>query len=404
MDIRLRSRYITIRILPVALAILVALMPSGILANAVGQGPTEQSAAAATTAAPLSGSLDGRAGNHQSRTISVSGSSVARVSPDTATISFGIENQESTARQAAEANAAVAAKVIASLKDVGVSPSDIGTSYYSIYPVYEYREERGKCSTGDDGKMYCPPPVGKQVLIGYKALNSITIQSSQLDKSGEWIDAAISAGANRVDSLSFLASQQLQNKIRTQLISEAIIDARNQANAALVPLGKNVTDVLSVNLSGYPIIYPKRGFENSGSASPSAISTPIIPGVQEVTLSAQVTFEIGDASQGRQLAGRAIDNASSVTTSPNQNFKITLESNPTTGYQWDVAVNTNANVAKFVSSDFLPSESGLLGAGGKQVLTFQALNAGQATIVLEYARPWDKGNPIEVHLIYLMVG
>lgn len=393
---RSASKYIVLGILAAVFASILIAIPTGIVANAAAQDVATKSG----TASPSRSDWD--AYTPKSRTISVTGSAVTKVSPDTVTISFGIENQNNTARLAAQTNAAVAAKVITAMKDSGVLASEIGTSYYNIYPVYETRDEQAKCSTSSDGKTYCPPPTGKQILVGYKALNSIIVQSSKLEKSGDWIDAAIDAGANRVDSVSFSASQSLQNKIRTQLVSEAIADAQNQANVALTSLGRNVTDILNVNLSNYPVIYAKRGFENSGASPAAAPTTPIIPESQEVMLTAQVTFEIGETSQARQLAVQAA-NSTSITASATQNFNITLDSNPTTGYQWDVAVNTNSNTAKFVSSEFLASQSDLLGAGGKQVLTFQALSAGKATIVLEYARPWDRENPIEVHLIYLTV-
>lgn len=340
---------------------------------------------------------------HLTRTISVSGTSTVKVLPDTVAISFSVESQNKTAKQAAQTNAVIVARVVESLKNVGVSESEIGTSNYSIYPIYEYREEQAKCYSLEDGKTYCPPPIGKQTLMGYKAINSITIQSSKLDKSGEWVDSAISAGANRVDYLSFSVSQQRQKEIDTQLISDAVADARRQANTALAPLGMNVTDVLSLNIGSYPIIYQKRGFENSGGASPVIPPTQIIPGMQDVTSSVQVTFEIGGFVQGNETQIQTAK-STSVVVSPNHNFNVTLDSNASTGYQWDIGTKTNGAIFSFIGSEYRPSESGLVGSGGKQTLTFHALSEGRSVIVLEYVRPWDKENPADVYVVYLSVG
>ncbi len=77
----------------------------------------------------------------------------------------------------------------------------------------------------------------------------------------------------------------------------------------------------------------------------------------------------------------------------NQQFYITLDSNPTTGYEWQVALISDPDVVGFVSSQYIPPESELLGAGGKQILTFNALQEGNATINLEYIRPFEIGVP-----------
>lgn len=325
------------------------------------------------------------------RAISVTGASMAKVTPDTITVSFAIETQETTAQQAARANADIAVQVVDALEAAGVSEEEISTAQYSIFPVYEYREEQEPCYT-QDGRTYCPPPHGTQVLVGYRAVNSIAVESAKLDMAGQWIDAAVEAGANRVDSLYFSLSPEKQDEARNTLIPMAVQDAKNKAEIALEPLGVGITGVLTVNLDSYPpIIYPKRGFEY---ASGSPTTTPIIPGPQEVSATVHVTFEIGATSESH---------VTSMTASAGQNFTVTLDSNPSTGYQWDVSAIANNDLVRFIKSDFVQSDSGLIGAGGKQTLTFQALKAGETTIVLDYARPWEKENPADTYMIQLAI-
>jgi inhibitor of cysteine peptidase len=88
----------------------------------------------------------------------------------------------------------------------------------------------------------------------------------------------------------------------------------------------------------------------------------------------------------------------------NQQFYITLGSNPTTGYEWQVASVSNPDVVRFVNSQYIPPESQLLGAGGKQVLTFNALQEGNAIIQLEYVRPWETGvPPVSIYVAEVVV-
>jgi hypothetical protein len=230
----------------------------------------------------------------ETRTLSVTGVSSAKVSPDRVTVSFSVESQEKTAQQATQANANITNLVIEALEGAGVSESEISTSYYNVYPVYEYVEMPVECteySEGDQVQRYCPPPALKQILVGYKAVNGIVVESAQLDSVGEWIDAAVEAGANRVDYVYFSVSAQRQDEIRNDLIAGAVQDARNKAAIALEPLGMGIVDVQSINLDSYPIIYPKRGFEYAAGVPSS--TTPIIPGEQEVSASVHAIFEIG---------------------------------------------------------------------------------------------------------------
>jgi uncharacterized protein len=346
---------------------------------------------------PANADLQAENSATETRTISVTGVSTAKVSPDRVTISFAVESQEKTAQQATQANAKITTLVIEALKAAGDSEFEMGTSYYNVYPIYEYVNEPVECiqyGEGDQAQKYCPPPTQKQILVGYKAVNGIQIESTHLDKVGEWIDAAVGAGANRVDYLYFSVSDQRQDEIRNDLIASAVQDARNKADTALGPLGMKIVDVQSINLDSYPVIYQKRGYE-SAAGTPST-STPIIPGAQVVSASIQATFEIGGYSGGQTAANTTIN------TSTNNEFNVTLDSNPSTGYQWQVR-SIDETIVKLKNDEYIPPKSELVGASGKQVLAFEALKEGNTTIMLEYIRPWEPETPAQVYSVNVIV-
>ncbi len=88
----------------------------------------------------------------------------------------------------------------------------------------------------------------------------------------------------------------------------------------------------------------------------------------------------------------------------NEPFYITLSSNPSTGYEWQVASVSNPDMVRFVDSQYIRPESELLGATGKQVLTFNALQEGNTTIQLEYVRPWETGvPPVSIYVAEVVV-
>ena len=72
---------------------------------------------------------------------------------------------------------------------------------------------------------------------------------------------------------------------------------------------------------------------------------------------------------------------------------LKLQSNPSTGYGWQVQGLNQQILRQVGAAEWLPEVSGKLGAPGTQVLRFAAVGKGQARLDLVYARPWEKGAP-----------
>lgn len=74
-----------------------------------------------------------------------------------------------------------------------------------------------------------------------------------------------------------------------------------------------------------------------------------------------------------------------------QEFVIVLESNPSTGYQWQLTQPLEGEILSLVKTDFEESEEeGLLGAAGEERWTFKAEGRGDTTIDFTYVRPWEE--------------
>jgi inhibitor of cysteine peptidase len=74
-------------------------------------------------------------------------------------------------------------------------------------------------------------------------------------------------------------------------------------------------------------------------------------------------------------------------------FVIVLDSNPTTGYSWAVAGQTDPRVVEIVGSNYVAPDTELVGAPGKDYWTFKAAGKGNTSITLEYGRPWEQDQP-----------
>ena len=77
----------------------------------------------------------------------------------------------------------------------------------------------------------------------------------------------------------------------------------------------------------------------------------------------------------------------SVEIAGGEQFTIRLESNITTGYQWEVEYDDS--LLALIESEYVPDdENGPPGSGGAQFFTFEGINTGVTEIVLVYKRPW----------------
>lgn len=82
-------------------------------------------------------------------------------------------------------------------------------------------------------------------------------------------------------------------------------------------------------------------------------------------------------------------NGQTIELSAGQILEISLEGNPTTGFNWEVS-EIDESVIKQSGEAEYKSESDLLGAGGTITYTFEAVQPGSSTIKLIYHRPWEK--------------
>ncbi|MCD6600347.1 MAG: protease inhibitor I42 family protein [Dehalococcoidia bacterium] len=71
-------------------------------------------------------------------------------------------------------------------------------------------------------------------------------------------------------------------------------------------------------------------------------------------------------------------------------FIVALDSNPTTGYQWEA--DFDESFLELVLDEFEPGEAeeGMVGAGGEQKFTFEGLKAGETELTLTYKRSWEE--------------
>jgi uncharacterized protein YggE len=214
-------------------------------------------------------------------TLSLTGTATTMVKPDKVTVSLGLETTNKTANAALAANSKIMNKVIDALKAAGVKDNETSTSSFSISPNYNYSQSAN---------------ISARTIIGFTVSNSIQIQSTNINNTSKWIDTAIAAGANTVDRIDFILSDKKLEETKTNLIKQAMQDARAKADIVASAAGMKVAGVRSINLNEFaiqpPFPPPPIPLAKQSLAVAEARPTPIISGQQEVTTNVGVIFII----------------------------------------------------------------------------------------------------------------
>lgn len=92
-----------------------------------------------------------------------------------------------------------------------------------------------------------------------------------------------------------------------------------------------------------------------------------------------------------------------VETSVGKEFKIVLDSNPSTGYHWEIVGDLDDKVVEFVSKDYRADQPAAPGSGGSDVWVFKAVGTGDTTITLGYYPPDPSAEPAQTQTFTVTV-
>lgn len=207
------------------------------------------------------------ASNSNEKIIRVTGEAVLTAAPDQGTIILAVETRNVNARTAVEENAKLTSAVISALKNMGLNDEQIKTGTYNLYSYNEYIPEKAR----------------EEQQVQYRATNTLQITISDLDKVGNVIDAAIKAGANRVQSVQFELKDA--EAVKLEALQKATIQARAKAEAMAKGAGVSITGIKTISEDSYGYTPYRASYQRDmimADAAESAPSTPIVTGDVEV--------------------------------------------------------------------------------------------------------------------------
>ena len=107
-----------------------------------------------------------------------------------------------------------------------------------------------------------------------------------------------------------------------------------------------------------------------------------------------VIFILCACSNSQEVETGMGDNNGQVNLKIGQILAVELDSNPTTGYGWEIASMDTTVLEMMGESEYTRSDTGetpRVGSGGTETFRFKAIGQGQSPLEMVYRRPWEAG-------------
>jgi uncharacterized protein YggE len=199
------------------------------------------------------------------------GEATVKRAPDRVWVTIAAESRARAPREAQKLNADAMSAVMQKLKGAGLPADAIRTTTYDLQPDIEYRD-------------------GRQTVRGYIARNAVEVRVDQIERAGEILDLAVSAGATNVTGLRFDVKDR--EAAEREALSRAVADARARAQAAAAGAGMSIDRVIRIeerraSPEPQPVMMAMQREALQVTAAP-----PITPGELEIRASVTLTAAI----------------------------------------------------------------------------------------------------------------
>lgn len=206
-----------------------------------------------------------------SPTLTVTGMGKKSIETTLTQVNLGVEIEGVSAKQVQETAAQRSTAVVELLRERNVN--NLETTGLRLQPQYNYSN-------------------GERRLQGYQALNLVSFRLPT-SEMGNLLDEAVKAGATRIDSVSFTATDAAITAAQKDALQAATRDAKAQADAVLETLNLRSQGVMNIQINNAnpPMTSSVQALRTRGDMGESAAaSSPVVGGEQEIE--ARVTLQI----------------------------------------------------------------------------------------------------------------
>ena len=205
------------------------------------------------------------------RYITINAEGIVKVTPDAVRLNANVTLISATSAEALSKTSAAAAKVRAALVAKKIATKDIKTTSISVYPEYNYTQDKGS------------------VQIGYRASQSFEVIIRNATSAGAVVDDVVTAAGDSIQIQGatpfVLDSTKATASARTAAVANAKAKASSYASLLGVKLGKVTYLVENSSPVSYPTILGMAKAADSGA-------TEIDLGNQDVTVSITIRWSL----------------------------------------------------------------------------------------------------------------
>ena len=201
------------------------------------------------------------------RTLTVTGQGVDILTTKLTQVQLGVEIRGKTATAVQQEVARRTSALVNLLRSRDVE--QLQTTGISLRPDYDFSNNQRR-------------------LIGYLGINTVSFRL-KTEKVGALLDKAVSAGATRIDKVSFTATESAIAAGQKKALAEATQDALEQADVILRSLNLTRKDIVNIQVNEAKLPQP-RTISTAEMSRAVDSRTPVIGGEQRVR--AFVTLQI----------------------------------------------------------------------------------------------------------------
>ena len=205
------------------------------------------------------------------RHVTVTGVGTINVVPDAVRFYPSVTALANKSSEALATASKTASAVRVALKNAGIATKDIKSSNLSVYPEYNYTQDRGS------------------VIVGYRATQSFTVVIRKADIAGKVVEDVVNAGNENVTINGIVPFITKGSAAMEDARAAAVADARSRAASYAKLLGTSLGKVVYLQENSAP----SYSFPRLGMAKAEDGSTPQIDlGEEEVSISITVRWAL----------------------------------------------------------------------------------------------------------------
>jgi uncharacterized protein YggE len=226
---------------------------------------------ALTLVGGIAAAIPAEAATTATRYVTVNSDGSVKVTPDAVRLNANVTAVAGSNKEALALTSTSAAAVRAALTKAGIAKADIATQSISVYPEYNYTQDKGS------------------VLIGYRGSQGFVVTIKNAENAGAVVDAVVAAGGDNLQIQGVtpfvLDSSKSTESARANAVKNAKAKATSYAKLLGVKLGR--VNYLVENSS--PVNYPP---VIAMAKAADSEATVVDLGQQDVTVSITIQWAL----------------------------------------------------------------------------------------------------------------